>query len=203
MGNYISNLLALSCCDGFDGTVQRWYYYTSTLPDLNCNFCATKKSWNLTGGLPQVSLLPRPSRICLQASSYAHLQMRSLIALVLFPLSILAATKTYDFNVTWTTANPDGLFHRRTIGINGQWPIPTIEVNKGDRLIVNMYNGLGDQNTSLHFHGIFQNGTTAMDGAAGVTQCPVGPGQKITYDFIVSISLLPVVIGFFFGASGY
>lgn len=117
--------------------------------------------------------------------------MRSLIFLAWFPLSILAATKTYDFNVGWTTANPDGLFERRTMGINGKWPLPTIEVDKGDRVVVNLYNGLGDQNTSLHFHGLFQNGTNAMDGPAGVTQCPVAPGQSIVYDFVVSI-LLPI-----------
>lgn len=111
--------------------------------------------------------------------------MISLLIFALFPISILAATKTYDFNITWTTANPDGLFERKTIGINGKWPIPSIEVNKGDRVIVNMYNGLGDQDASLHFHGLFQNGTNSMDGPPGVTQCPVGPGQKFVYDFVV------------------
>ncbi|KAG0636008.1 Cupredoxin [Tuber brumale] len=106
---------------------------------------------------------------------------------LLFPATaVLAATVTYDFNITWTTANPDGLFPRRTMGINGKWPIPTIEVNKGDRLIVNMYNGLEDQVTSLHFHGIFQNGTSYMDGPAKVTQCPVAPGQNFKYDFMVN-----------------
>ncbi|PUU83652.1 Cupredoxin [Tuber borchii] len=109
------------------------------------------------------------------------------LTLLLLPATaVLAATVTYDFNITWTTANPDGLFPRRTIGINGKWPIPTIEVNKGDRLIVNMYNGLGDQNTSLHFHGIFQNGTSYMDGPVEVTQCPVAPGQSFKYDFVVN-----------------
>jgi iron transport multicopper oxidase len=105
--------------------------------------------------------------------------------LLLLPSAILAATVTYDFNITWAIANPDGQFSRRTIGINGKWPIPTIEVNRGDRLVVNMHNGLGDQDTSLHFHGLFQNGTGYMDGPAGVTQCPVGPGQSIKYDFVV------------------
>lgn len=112
--------------------------------------------------------------------------MVSSLILALFPITILAATRTFDFNVTWTTANPDGLFERKTIGINGQWPIPQIEVNKGDRVIVNMYNGLGDQDTSLHFHGLFQNGTNFMDGPPSVTQCPVAPGQKFVYDFMVS-----------------
>lgn len=102
--------------------------------------------------------------------------------------SALAKTVTYNWDVTWTTANPDGQFERAAIGINGQWPPPPIEVDTGDRLVIHMHNGLGDQNTSLHFHGLFQNGTTHMDGPVQVTQCPVGPGQSFTYDFVVSPS---------------
>ncbi|KAL2871455.1 putative ferrooxidoreductase Fet3 [Aspergillus lucknowensis] len=96
-----------------------------------------------------------------------------------------AKTVTYDFNVTWVTANPDGLHPRKVVGINGQWPLPVIEVDKGDRLVVNMYNGLGDKSTSIHWHGMFQNGTNNMDGASMVTQCPVPPGASMTYNFTV------------------
>lgn len=35
----------------------------------------------------------------------------------------LAATVSYDFNIEWVRANPDGAFERPTIGINGKWPI--------------------------------------------------------------------------------
>jgi iron transport multicopper oxidase len=107
------------------------------------------------------------------------------ISLVLFATISQAATVTYDFNVTWITANPDGLFTRSVIGINGQWPIPTIRVNVGDQLIVNVFNGLGNVSTSLHFHGMFQNGTTEMDGPASVTQCGISPGSSFTYNFTV------------------
>lgn len=67
-----------------------------------------------------------------------------------------AATVTYDFEVGWVRANPDGVFERPTIGINGQWPIPQITANVGDQLIVNVLNSLGNQSTSLHFHGLYQ-----------------------------------------------
>ncbi|KAB8437403.1 hypothetical protein FH972_025081 [Carpinus fangiana] len=103
--------------------------------------------------------------------------------------SLVAAapeTHTYDFNVTWVTANPDGQFERPTMGINGQWPIPTIKVNVNDTVIINLNNQLGDQSTSLHFHGLYQNGTTHMDGPIGVTQCAVPPGSSITYNFTVN-----------------
>lgn len=97
-----------------------------------------------------------------------------------------AATVTYDFNITWVTTNPDGMADRRTIGINGQWPIPTIRVNVGDRLVVNVLNSLGDEATSLHFHGLFMRGATHMDGPGAVTQCPIPPGERFTYNFTVS-----------------
>ncbi|EON62388.1 ferrooxidoreductase Fet3 [Coniosporium apollinis CBS 100218] len=96
-----------------------------------------------------------------------------------------AATVTYDFDVSWVHANPDGAFVRPVIGINGQWPIPTITATKGDRVIVNVKNSLGNETTSLHFHGLFQNGTTHMDGPASVTQCGIPPGSSFTYDFMV------------------
>ena len=99
-----------------------------------------------------------------------------------------AATVTYNFNVTWVTTNPDGLADRQTIGINGQWPIPTIRVNVGDRLIVHVLNSLGDEATSLHFHGLFMANATHMDGPGAVTQCPIPPGAQFTYNFTVSVS---------------
>jgi hypothetical protein len=104
--------------------------------------------------------------------------------LVLFGLAG-ATTQTYDFNVTWVTANPDGLYERPVIGINGQWPIPIINTTVGDRVIIHLHNQLGNETTSLHFHGFFQNGTTEMDGPTAVTQCAVAPGSSITYNFTV------------------
>ncbi|KZP06185.1 multicopper oxidase [Athelia psychrophila] len=34
-----------------------------------------------------------------------------------------------------------------------------------------------------HWHGIFQNGTNEMDGAAFVNQCPIAPGSSFNYNF--------------------
>ncbi|KAJ4288632.1 hypothetical protein N0V90_011869 [Kalmusia sp. IMI 367209] len=95
------------------------------------------------------------------------------------------ATKTYDFDVAWMYANPDGMQNRPVIGINGQWPIPTINVTKGDQVVVNVKNSLGNESTSLHFHGLYQNGTTHMDGPAQVSQCAILPGGSFTYNFTV------------------
>jgi iron transport multicopper oxidase len=107
------------------------------------------------------------------------------VVLLLCIHSSLAATITYDFNVTWLLANPDGLYPRPVIGINNQFPIPPIVGTLGDRVIVNVNNQLGNQSTSLHFHGLFQNGTAHMDGPVQVSQCPIPPGSSYTYNFTV------------------
>lgn len=101
-----------------------------------------------------------------------------------------AATVTYNFNITRVTANPDGAFDRPTIGINGKWPIPRITANVGDRVVVNVNNQLGNESTSLHFHGLYMRNTPEMDGPADVTQCPIPPGSSFTYDFTVYTRLL-------------
>ncbi|KAL6705643.1 hypothetical protein ACN47E_006590 [Coniothyrium glycines] len=96
-----------------------------------------------------------------------------------------AAAVNYDFDVAWTYANPDGQQTRPVMGINGQWPIPPIVATKGDQVIVKVKNSLGNESTSLHFHGLYMNGTTHMDGPIAVTQCEIPPGSSFTYNFTV------------------
>jgi iron transport multicopper oxidase len=110
------------------------------------------------------------------------------IALLQLVLSLAAEAKTvtYDFNITWVRANPDGQFERSTIGINNEWPLPVIRADVGDTVVVNVENGLGNATTSLHFHGLFQNGTAHMDGAIGATQCAIVPGATFKYNFTVT-----------------
>lgn len=96
-----------------------------------------------------------------------------------------ATTHVFDWNITWVTANPDGLYDRPVIGINNQWPVPSVNITKGDRVIVHATNSLGNQTTSLHFHGLYQNGTTQMDGPVGVSQCAIALGSTFTYNFTV------------------
>lgn len=112
--------------------------------------------------------------------------LRFLFSSAFHLLVVSAATITLDWNITWVIANPDGLQVRPVIGINGQWPLPVLNFTKGDRMIANVYNGLGNESTSIHWHGMYQNGTGHMDGAPGVTQCQIAPGASMTYDFTVS-----------------
>ena len=105
--------------------------------------------------------------------------------LSIFTHAALSKTVMYNWDITWVNASPDGV-SRPVIGINGQWPCPSIEVEIGDRVVICANNQLGNETTSIHFHGIFQNGTNAMDGPTAVTQCPIPPGDSFTYDFEVS-----------------
>lgn len=100
----------------------------------------------------------------------------------------VSKTVTYNWDITWVTASPDG-FARPVIGINGQWPCPTVEVDLHDRLVVNVHNKLGNESTSLHWHGLPQRDTAVMDGSTGITQCPIPPGERFTYDFLVCLQV--------------
>lgn len=108
-----------------------------------------------------------------------------LYSLLLLLPTVSAETRTYDFEIGWVQANPDGQSTRPVIGINGQWPIPRIEANIGDTVIVNAKNSLGNRSESLHFHGLYQNGTSHMDGASRISQCPIPSGSTFTYNFTV------------------
>lgn len=97
-----------------------------------------------------------------------------------------AATVTYDWDVTWVWASPDG-FGRPVIGINNQWPCPVIEAMVGDTIVVNLANQLGNQTAGLHFHGVNQANSADMDGPSGVSQCPLPPGSSIKYQFVADV----------------
>lgn len=112
----------------------------------------------------------------------------NLLLLAGWAAKLAAAKDVYlDWNVTWVNAAPDG-FERPVIGINGQWPCPQIDVNLGDRLIVDVYNGLGNQSTGVHWHGFHQYHTGVMDGASSVTQCPLPPGEQMQYQINVGLT---------------
>ncbi|KAL3444054.1 Cupredoxin [Aspergillus insuetus] len=118
-------------------------------------------------------------------AAFARILLASLAGFLVLQ-TCYAKTVTYDWNVTWVTANPDGLHPRKVVGINNEWPLPIIEVEKGDRIVANVYNGLGDKDTTIHWHGMFLNNSNNMDGPSMVTQCPIPPGSSFTYNFTVN-----------------
>ncbi|KAK7617054.1 laccase [Phyllosticta citricarpa] len=93
-------------------------------------------------------------------------------------------TRYYNLTVSYQNIAPDGV-QREGIVFNGQYPGPLIEANWGDWISVTVYNELGAKNegTTIHWHGILQKETPWMDGVPGVTQCPIVPGQTLTYLF--------------------
>ncbi len=67
---------------------------------------------------------------------------------------------------------------------NNQVPGPQIRVREGDRVRVILTNEL-DESTSIHFHGVEL--PNAMDGVPFITQPPVKPGERFTYEFTAPV----------------
>ncbi|KAI1791166.1 laccase [Ganoderma leucocontextum] len=111
---------------------------------------------------------------------------------LLFAASAYAAIgPTADLTITDADIAPDG-FTRAAVVVNGVFPAPLITGNKaspGDRFQLNVINQLTNhtmlKTTSIHWHGIFQEGTNWADGPAFVTQCPIASGDSFLYDFRV------------------
>ncbi|MCJ1266906.1 hypothetical protein MMC22_006791 [Lobaria immixta] len=91
------------------------------------------------------------------------------------------ARREYRWTIQDQEHNPDGVY-RPMMLINSQFPGPMIECNEGDTIVVHVDNQAANA-TSFHWHGIYQNGSNWMDGTVGITQCPIAPGQKFTYEF--------------------
>ncbi|KAJ5788516.1 hypothetical protein N7457_003506 [Penicillium paradoxum] len=90
-------------------------------------------------------------------------------------------TVTYNFEVTNTTCAPDGVEVQTCMLVNGQFPGPTIEANWGDNIVVNLKNSLQWNGTGIHWHGLRQYQTNVEDGVPGITECPLAPGDSMTY----------------------
>ena len=65
---------------------------------------------------------------------------------------------------------------------NRQVPGPQLRVREGDRVRINLTNKLAES-TSIHFHGLEL--PNDQDGVPFVTQPPVKPGERYTYEFTV------------------
>ncbi|KAJ3210477.1 hypothetical protein HDU82_008057 [Entophlyctis luteolus] len=108
-----------------------------------------------------------------------------LLASALMAASVAAKTVQYNWAITNFTQSPDGV-QRYAFGINGAPGYNTpINVDIGDQVILSVTNNLEDP-TSIHIHGLSQNGTTFMDGPAGISQCGIAPGRTYVYSFTVA-----------------
>ncbi|KAH9959974.1 laccase 3 [Russula dissimulans] len=98
-----------------------------------------------------------------------------------------AVGPTANLTVINSVIAPDG-YTRSASLVDGTFPGPLINGNKGDTFSLNVFNGLTDSTldevTSIHWHGIFQTHTNYADGVAFITQCPIIPLESFNYVFI-------------------
>ncbi|XP_073271620.1 L-ascorbate oxidase-like [Primulina huaijiensis] len=105
-------------------------------------------------------------------------------------ISILASpslggkSRHFRWEVEYMHWSPDGL-EGVVMGINGQFPGPTIRARAGDTIHVELTNKLPTEGVVIHWHGIKQLGTPWADGTASISQCAINPGEKFVYRFKV------------------
>jgi hypothetical protein len=88
----------------------------------------------------------------------------------------------YWLSIENSTLAPDG-YERPVCTFNGTIPGPAIIADWGDNLVIHVTNNLEHNGTSIHWHGIRQLNNVEYDGVPGVTQCPIAPGDTMTYKF--------------------
>ncbi|ORY01053.1 laccase precursor [Clohesyomyces aquaticus] len=90
---------------------------------------------------------------------------------------------SYDLSITNTTCNPDGNGARICLLVNNSLPGPVITANWGDTLRITVRNKMQHNGTSIHWHGLRQLNSNIQDGANGITECALAPGDAKTYQF--------------------
>jgi FtsP/CotA-like multicopper oxidase with cupredoxin domain len=93
-------------------------------------------------------------------------------------------TIAYNWTITSGFRSPDGV-KKEVYLVNDLFPGPTIECRSGDTLVIHVTNSLLSEGVSIHWHGLEMRGFNVMDGAVGLTQCPIPANQTFTYEFRV------------------
>ncbi|KAH7150181.1 multicopper oxidase-domain-containing protein [Dactylonectria estremocensis] len=97
-----------------------------------------------------------------------------------YPQGVL---REYYLEVDNMTINGDGIDNQEGKVFNQTYPGPWIQACWGDLIRITVKNKLRYNGTTIHWHGLRQNGTMEMDGVNGVTQCPIAPNDTFTYEF--------------------
>tara|TARA_R110002096_G_scaffold399688_2_gene596122 strand:+ start:623 stop:1924 length:1302 start_codon:yes stop_codon:yes gene_type:complete len=109
--------------------------------------------------------------------------LASVSATAILPLRGLAAAASFTLRAEPVTRQilPEGEGRTAMLGFNGSMPGPEIRVKRGERMTVEVENGL-DEGTAVHWHGIrLEN---RMDGVPMMTQDLINPGDNKTYSFV-------------------
>ncbi|KAK1258365.1 L-ascorbate oxidase [Acorus gramineus] len=114
--------------------------------------------------------------------------LKCLLLYVFFTSLLLGSSSSkarhHKWDVEYVYWKPDCL-EGVVIGINGQFPGPTIQAKAGDTVVVELKNKLTTEGVVIHWHGIRQLGTPWADGTAAISQCAINPGQTFEYRFMV------------------
>jgi FtsP/CotA-like multicopper oxidase with cupredoxin domain len=93
-----------------------------------------------------------------------------------------ARVVAYRLTIAEQTLSPAGK-PTRALTINGTSPGPVLRFREGDVARITVVNGLSDDTTSLHWHGVLV--PNLEDGVPVVTTPVIGPGQSRTFEFLV------------------
>lgn len=85
------------------------------------------------------------------------------------------------FRILASELNPDGAKMVQGVTVGGNLPGPELRVREGEVFRVLVDNRLGEQPTSIHWHGLLL--PSAMDGVPGISQAPIPPGEFFLYEF--------------------
>ncbi|TIB68511.1 hypothetical protein E3Q23_03673 [Wallemia mellicola] len=93
----------------------------------------------------------------------------------------------FTLNVTEVLTTLDGGKLRNMFAINGKpfYGAQPLVIDEDDVVEIEYINN-ASSNTTLHAHGIVQQGTMYSDGVPGVSQTPIQPGQNFTYKWKAS-----------------
>ena len=95
------------------------------------------------------------------------------------------ATREYWLSLEQGDCSPDG-YKRTCMTFNGTIPGPTLIADWGDDMVIHVTNNMQTNGSAIHWHGLRQYKSVQYDGVPGVTQCPIAPGQSMTYKFKVT-----------------
>ncbi|KAK0615604.1 laccase-like protein [Bombardia bombarda] len=116
----------------------------------------------------------------------------SFLAGALFPVLSLAALEIHDSNfvpdhvlVVTKLDLPTGCQSRQTIVVNGTSPGPAIHLLPGASSWIRVYNGMSDDNLTMHWHGLGQRMAPFADGTPQAAQWPIPPGHFFDYEIAV------------------
>jgi CopA family copper-resistance protein len=109
------------------------------------------------------------------------MKLHALLIVFLIGLSAKAQKVVrYDLHVRDTLVNFSGK-EKRALTVNGQIPMPTLTFTEGDIAEIYVHNDLKNEDTALHWHGLFL--PNKEDGVPYLTQMPIKPGTIHKYSF--------------------